>query len=204
MPSLSCCRLFVGRARQPKTRRRRRKASSWSRHFYRSTIPSDARKSSRWWKKRPHPRPDEKPTSSPLRRGFDRQDELEARAAGAVRRCGQLPAMLLDDHAANGEPQAHAVRLRGDESAEYALELLDIDSGPGVFDLHRDGVAAVKRAVKLQQVASICRRGHCLERWVGQIEDDFLNLAGVAEDMRQLGQQLGAHRNAAILQLGGR
>ena len=88
---------------------------------------------------------------SPLGRGLDRQDELEQRAAGAIRRRGQLPAMLLDDHAANGEPQAHAVRLRGDERPEYALKLLGIDSGPGVFDFHRNGVAAVQRAPHLQQ-----------------------------------------------------
>src|ERR1700730_14394827 len=58
MPSLSCWQLFARRAPKPKMRRRLRKASSWSRPFCKSTIPGGARKSSRWWKKRPHRRAD--------------------------------------------------------------------------------------------------------------------------------------------------
>ncbi len=104
--------------------------------------------------------------------------------------------MLLDDHAADGEPQAHTVRLRRDKRAEYALELLGIDAEPGVFDFHRNGVAAVKRASHLQQPASIRRRGHGFERVVGQIEDDFLQLTRMADDVRQFGHQLGTDGDA--------
>ena len=60
------------------------------------------------------------------RRG--RQNELEQRAAFAVRRRRQLTAVVLSDHAANRESHSHSVRLGRKERGKYVLQFLRINS----------------------------------------------------------------------------
>ena len=62
--------------------------------------------------------------SCALRLRPDRQNELEPRPGLAIRRGGELAAMTLHDHAANGQAQAHSVRLGREKRPEYAVELV--------------------------------------------------------------------------------
>jgi hypothetical protein len=57
-----------------------------------------------------------------------RQNELEPRAAFAVRRRRQLTAVLLSDHAANRESQSHSVRLRRKKRCKYFIHFLRIST----------------------------------------------------------------------------
>src|ERR1700743_238921 len=71
---------------------------------------------------------------------FSRQNDLENGAAWLGRGGGKLPGMTLDDHPANGQAQSHAVRLRRHERVEYAVHPAGVNSGAGIFDLHRDSI----------------------------------------------------------------
>src|SRR5262249_20276742 len=130
---------------------------------------------------------------------FDRHDELKGRAALAVGGGGKFAAVMLDDHAADGQAQAHSVRLGGDEGAEYLVQPARLDAGAGVFHRDRNGVASARLAAHAQYPRPVGRGAHGFDRVLHQVENDFLDLPAMTVDQWQLGQ-LDAALDRAILQ----
>src|SRR5262249_29387815 len=63
-----------------------------------------------------------------------RNRKQKCRAGTVIRLGPELAAMALDDGAAHGEADAHAVALGGVERVEQSLEVLRLDADAGVSD----------------------------------------------------------------------
>src|SRR5260370_20518667 len=109
--------------------------------------------------------------------------------------------MTLNNHAANGQSQSRSMRLCRKECAKYAIQVFRIDSRSRVFYCDDNCIATTKLSSHPQHPTSIRGGIHCFERVMDQVKDDLLQLISIAINKRQFGCQLGADRNAMILQL---
>src|SRR5580698_177257 len=121
--------------------------------------------------------------------------EGEAEDGASLRRIvrPQLPALCLDDRAADCKSQAQALLLAGDEGLEYALELVGCNSVTAIG--HRALERGVRGDTGLNQELAL-ERGHLchgLARIQEEVEHHLLHLHVIALHERDIGTQL--HRD---------
>ena len=58
----------------------------------------------------------------------DRHNELEPHPVLAIRRCGKLAGMILNNHAADRQAQSHSMCLRRYKRRKYVVQLFRINS----------------------------------------------------------------------------
>lgn len=110
-----------------------------------------------------------------------RKNELEQRAALAVRRRRQPAAVVVDDHSADGQPQPHSLRLCGEECIKYAVQLLGLISRARILDRHDNGLAAAKPCSDLQHPWPSRDGLHGFDRVVHQVESGAPAAKAVAD-----------------------
>ena len=131
----------------------------------------------------------------------NRQNELEQRSVFAVRRSRKPTAVILDNCAAYGQSQTHAMRLRRNEGVKHLVDFCRINSGPGI--LHRYGNGIGITPLGFQQQPSTLPRcgGHCFNCVVDQVIEDLLQLTPIAADKWHRSCQFSKSRDAALAQL---
>src|SRR4029453_7830957 len=118
----------------------------------------------------PSPRPDTLLGRGSSCRLLNWQRELEQRAAallaGARRK---LPAMALNDHATNGQSQAHSFGLRRNEWVEQVTSSSWVISRARVFYCDGNVIEAITGRSNLQYPGSFLGAVHCFNRIADQI-----------------------------------
>ena len=134
-------------------------------------------------------------------RRFNRQDELKRRAVFAVRRGDELPAVMLDDHAANGQPQSRSLRFGREKCIENFIQSFRIDSRAGIFDGNGNRFVITKPGRHLQDPIAIRDVIHRFGRVANEVVNHLLQLTRMAVDERQFVRQLRTQLDGAILEL---
>src|SRR5262245_3440899 len=133
----------------------------------------------------------------PLRR---RQQDMEGGAARRVRRDPELPAMDLDDRAADRKPEAHAVLLGREERLEEARRGALRQAAAGVAHDELDGVAVAPDRLD-RQLARRAVVAHRLEAVAHQVEDHLLELDRIHLDVERSVTEREAQRDALLARL---
>ena len=95
--------------------------------------------------------------------------------------------MSGDDRPADRQPQAHALRLRGDERFECRNGIVETDPVVGDLDHGVVGLGTLRSDRQLLHAAA--DRFQCLERVEHEIQHQLLQLNPIGEDGRQIGVQ---------------
>jgi hypothetical protein len=129
-----------------------------------------------------------------------RQHDLEPRPAILAGGCRQFAAVLVDNHLADGEAEARSLCLGGDEGIEDRRQVVRIDAGAGVVqgDGNRSGAVARGGDGDDARRGSI---GHCVDRVLDQVEQDFPKLSGMALDERKARRELRDSGYAPLVQI---
>ncbi len=88
----------------------------------------------------------------------------------------QFASVPFDHSRTDSEPQSHPARFRREERIEYALSILDRNSGSGVLDRQQYGRVTVETRCDPQ---TSCFRGpgaHCVDRVFDEIQKYLLEL----------------------------
>jgi len=112
-----------------------------------------------------------------------------------------MTSMTFDDHTANGQSQAHPVRLGRKKRVEYLVCFFGIDSRPRVLDFNDNRAISAIFGLHPQYSAIHIDQVHCVNRILHQIDHDFLQLTAMADYFRHLFFQLDAHGNVMFSQL---
>ena len=84
--------------------------------------------------------------------------------------------MALDDHAANGKSQPHAVGFCRNECIEDVCQPPGIDSRSAILHLDDNRAVAIARGPHLQEAAAVLERVHGLDGVADQIDENLLQL----------------------------
>src|SRR5215469_8833036 len=90
--------------------------------------------------------------------------------------------MPLDDGATDGEPDTHAVGLRGVESVEQLVHVLGVDALAGVPHAHAHTIAGLAFGSDQQLPRAVVHVSHRVGGVAEQIQDDLLELDPIAGD----------------------
>src|ERR1043166_10027465 len=109
-----------------------------------------------------------------------RQGEAKDGAARFVHGRGNLPAVRVDDRAANCQSHPHAAGFGRVERFEQALEPFRVQSGPGIPYRDAPPGRPVFAAGDQQLARAIALRSHRLDGIEDQIEHDLLQLDAIS------------------------
>ena len=99
-----------------------------------------------------------------------------------VRLCPETTMMPLDDGAADGEPDAHAVALRRVEGIEQLVHALAVDAHAGIPHAHAHTIAVLPFGSDQQLPRPIVDANHRVRGVAEQVENDLLELDAIASD----------------------
>ena len=105
--------------------------------------------------------------------------------------------MGLDDGAADGEPHAEAVGLGGEEGVEDFFFLIGGDADAAVEDADEELAGGVELGAEDDFAEPEGGIGHGLHGVANEIDEDLLNLDGIALDTGECGGGLDAEADAA-------
>ena len=106
----------------------------------------------------------------------------EGGARAIVRLCPEAAVMSLDDGAADGEPDAHAVALRRVEGVEQLVHALAVEAHAGIPHAQAHTIAVVPFGSDQQLPRAIVHVGHRVGGVAEQVQDDLLELDAIAGD----------------------
>src|SRR4051812_27063731 len=112
-----------------------------------------------------------------------------------------MSAMTLDDRSADGESDAHPLRLRGEERVEHALGLVWLDAYPRIAHTQTDPVVVAARRANHDLTGTVLDLSHGFERIAKEVDHHLLQLDAVSHYLWQSLRQLEAHRRTTTLNL---
>src|SRR4029077_16924462 len=129
------------------------------------------------------------------------QRDLKNSAVFGTSRGGrELALMAVDDHFGYGQTKTLAFRFGRDEGIEDSIDHSRIDSLSGV--LNRNADCSLPAAFRLDpQEPGFLHRFHCIDRVLHEVDDNFLQLAVMSGDRRQIRRELRQNRNVMPLEL---
>src|SRR5262249_50096494 len=130
-----------------------------------------------------------------------RNRERERRAGPVIRSRPDAAVMALDDRAAHGEADAHAVSLGRVEGREELLRIARIEADAVVAHRYANEIRVVELRPHEQLARAIGDRGHGIRGIRDQVQDDLLELNPIADDVRQVAGQIRAQQYRLSLQV---
>ena len=109
--------------------------------------------------------------------------------------------MSLDDGAADGEPDSHAVALRRVEGVEQPVHALTVDAHARVPDGHAHTIARLPFCSDQQLPRAILHVDHRVRGVAEQIQDDLLELDAIAGDRGEVVGELRLQHHPVSLKI---
>src|SRR4051794_1334317 len=107
--------------------------------------------------------------------------------------------MLLDDRAADREPQTHAIALRRIEGIEQLVHALRIDPYTDVPDAHTHAVAVLSLGSDQQVPGAVVHVDHRVRAIAEQVQKYLLKLDPIPGDGREILGELRLQRHTVSL-----
>src|SRR3954468_11723690 len=136
---------------------------------------------------------------SALKIGGDRKRESGTRTI--VRLRPQAAVMLLDDRAADRQPDAHAVALRRVKGVKQSVHALAIDAHAGVAHAHAHMIGVLALGDDTQAPLAIVHVAHRVAGVPQQVENDLLKLDPVASEGREILSEFRLQSDAVSLKI---
>ena len=113
--------------------------------------------------------------------------ENEKVAPGSiVRLCPETTMMPLDDGAADGESDTHAVALRRVEGVKQLVHALAVEARASIPHGHAHTIAVLPFGSDQQLPRAIVHANHRVRGVAEQVQDDLLELDAIAGDVREI------------------
>src|SRR4029434_878707 len=118
------------------------------------------------------------------------QCKLKRRAGTIIWYGPQLPAVILNNRAADRQPHPHSLRLGGVESIEDLFEILPVDPNTGVLYSDKHFVRFMLTRTDEQLSRSIGHRCHSFDTVHNEVENDLLQLHPIPQHRRKITGQV--------------
>src|SRR4029450_3217763 len=116
-----------------------------------------------------------------------------------IRLCPKTAVMSLDDRAADGEADTHAVAFCRVEGVEQLAHVLRIDADAGIAHAHAHTIALLVLGSDQQLPRPIVHGGHRIRGVADQVQDDLLELNTIPGDRGEALGELQLKRDAISL-----
>src|SRR5262245_34663695 len=116
-----------------------------------------------------------------------------------IRLCPKMAVMSLDDGAADGEANTHAVALRRVEGVEQLGHVPRVDADADIAHAHAHTIAVLVFGSDQQLPRPIVHGGHRIRGVADQIQDDLLELNTIPDDLWKVLSELQLKQNAISL-----
>src|SRR6266480_1629002 len=118
-----------------------------------------------------------------------------------IRLCPKTAVMSLNDGAADGEADTHAVAFRRVEGVEQLGHALRVDADAGIAHAHAHTIAVLVFGSDQQLPRPIVHGGHRIRGVADQVQDDLLELNTIPRDRWKVVGELQLKRYVISLKL---